>query len=278
MRASYGNLVPFPVSNMTAPSQPTKRPITAIIMAAGQGKRMGSGDLPKVVYPIGDRPMVCWVVEEARKAGADRVIVIVGFKKEQVIKALDGLNCEFAEQKELLGTGHAVAQAAPLYVGHRPSDVFVLAGDGPLIRAQTLTKLLQIHRQEAAASTLATAVLDNPSGYGRVIRNAETQKFDRIVEQKDATPEELACKEVNPSYYCFRSDLLFEMLPLLKNSNAQAEYYLTDVPGLLKTKGYTVSLVDAVPAEDVLSINNLDHLAEVDKIFRSRSAATPGKK
>jgi bifunctional UDP-N-acetylglucosamine pyrophosphorylase / glucosamine-1-phosphate N-acetyltransferase len=262
---------------MTAPNQPAKRPITAIIMAAGQGKRMGSGDLPKVVYPIADRPMVCWVVEEARKAGADRVIVIVGFKKEQVIKALEGMNCEFAEQKELLGTGHAVAQAAELYKGQRPSDVFVLAGDGPLIRAQTLTKLLQVHRQEAAASTLATAVLDNPSGYGRVIRNADN-KFDRIVEQKDAKPEELACKEVNPSYYCFRSDLLFEMLPLVKNANAQAEYYLTDVPGLLKTKGYTVSLVDAVPAEDVLSINNLEHLAEVDKIFRSRSAANAGKK
>jgi bifunctional UDP-N-acetylglucosamine pyrophosphorylase / glucosamine-1-phosphate N-acetyltransferase len=277
MRASYGNLVPHPVSNMTATSQSAKRPVTAIIMAAGQGKRMGSGDLPKVVYPVADRPMVCWVVQEARKAGADRVIVIVGYKKEQVIKALDGMNCEFAEQKELLGTGHAVAQAADLYKNHPASDAFVLAGDGPLIRAQTLLKLLEVHRKEGAAATLATAILDNPTGYGRVIRNA-SGKFDRIVEQKDAKPQELACKEVNPSYYLFDSALLFEFLPLVKNSNAQAEYYLTDVPGLLKAKGHTVSLVDAVPAEDVLSINNLEHLAEVDKIFRSRTLSNPGKK
>lgn len=262
---------------MATTTQTGKRPVTAIIMAAGRGKRMGSVDQPKVVFPVGDRPMVCWVVEEARKAGADRVIVIVGFQKEKVIDAVKGLNCEFAEQTELLGTGHAVFMAKSLYDGHPASDVFVLAGDGPLIRAQTLTKLLEVHRAEGASATLATAVLDDPSGYGRVIRGANG-KFDRIVEQKDAKPEELACKEVNPSYYCFKSDLLFEMLPLVKNSNAQAEYYLTDVPGLLKTKGHTVSLVDAVPAEDVLSINNLEHLAEVDRIFRSRNAPKQGKK
>jgi bifunctional UDP-N-acetylglucosamine pyrophosphorylase/glucosamine-1-phosphate N-acetyltransferase len=257
---------------MTTQTQPGKRPVTAIIMAAGRGKRMGAGDLPKVIYPIADRPMVCWVVEACRKAGADRVVVVVGFGKEKVIAAVEGLNCEFAEQTELLGTGHAVFSAKDLFAGRPASDVFVLAGDGPLIRPQTLTKLLEVHRAANASATLATAILDDPTGYGRVIRDS-AGGFDRIVEQKDASPAELASKEVNPSYYLFDSAKLFEMLPLLKNTNAQGEYYLTDVPALLKSKGHTVALVDAVPPQDVLSINNLEQLAEVDAIFRSRAKA-----
>jgi bifunctional UDP-N-acetylglucosamine pyrophosphorylase / glucosamine-1-phosphate N-acetyltransferase len=241
----------------------------AIIMAAGKGTRMG-GERPKVVYETADRPMVWWVVEACRQAGVSRCIVVIGYEGQQVKTALAGRSdVEFVEQKEQLGTGHAAKMAEPLFTPGKPVDVFVLAGDGPLIRAETLRKLLDIHRTKRAAATLATALLDNPTGYGRVIR-ARDGSFDQIVEQKDASPDQLAVKEVNPSYYCFRSEELFASLAKVKNTNKQKEYYLTDVPGLLKAEGKTVAVVDAVPPEDVLSINTPEQLAEVDRILRAR--------
>jgi bifunctional UDP-N-acetylglucosamine pyrophosphorylase/glucosamine-1-phosphate N-acetyltransferase len=249
----------------------------AIIMAAGKGTRMG-GDKPKVVYETADRPMVWWVVEACKQAGVSRCIVVIGYEGQQVKDALAGRgDVEFVEQKEQLGTGHAAKMAEPLFTPSRPVDVFVLAGDGPLIRAETLRKLLDIHRTKRAAATLATALLDNPTGYGRVIR-ARDGSFDQIVEQKDASPEQLAVKEVNPSYYCFRSDELFASLAKVKNTNKQKEYYLTDVPGLLKAEGKTVAVVDAVPPEDVLSINTPEQLAEVDRILRTRLGKAPEAK
>ncbi len=251
----------------------------AIILAAGLGKRMG-GDQPKVVFPIGGEPMVRWVVRACEEAGVSRVIVVVGHKGEQVRAALSGFkSVVFVEQHERLGTGHATQQASSHFDAAKPVDVFVLAGDGPLIRAATLRKLLEVHRATDAAATLATALLDDPTGYGRVIRDA-AHGFEAIVEQKDATPAQLAVREVNPSYYCFRSDALFEALSMVRNDNKQGEYYLTDAPGILKQRGRTVSVVDAVPAQDVLSINTLEQLAAVDRVFRRRriepsSAPTP---
>jgi bifunctional UDP-N-acetylglucosamine pyrophosphorylase / glucosamine-1-phosphate N-acetyltransferase len=147
--------------------------------------------------------------------------------------------------------------------------VFVLAGDGPLIRPQTLRRLLCVHRETRAAATLASAVIPDPAGYGRIIRAADGS-LEAIVEQKDATPPQLVVREVNPSYYCFRSDLLFAALPKLSNENKSGEYYLTDVPTMLKRQGHRVTVVDAVPPEDVLSINTPEQLAEVDQILRER--------
>ncbi|MCE9589561.1 MAG: NTP transferase domain-containing protein [Planctomycetes bacterium] len=243
----------------------------AIILAAGKGTRMG-GDRPKVVYEVFGRPMVCWVVDACRAAGVTRSIVVIGYKGEEVRAALAGYNdVVFVEQKEQLGTGHAARMAEPMFNAKSPMDVFVLAGDGPLIRAATLTNLLDVHRKTGAAATLATAVLDDPSGYGRVLRAADGG-FGEIIEQKDATPEQLKVREVNPSYYCFRSDLLFASLGRVKNTNRQGEYYLTDVPAMLKGGGKVVSVVDAVPPQDVLSINTPEQLAEVDRVLRSRQA------
>jgi bifunctional N-acetylglucosamine-1-phosphate-uridyltransferase/glucosamine-1-phosphate-acetyltransferase GlmU-like protein len=129
-----------------------------------------------------------------------------------------------------------------------------------------------VHRARKAGATLATAVLDNPSGYGRVVREADGS-FKTIVEQKDASPEQLKIREVNPSYYCFRSDLLFAALAQVKNTNKQGEYYLTDVPELLKRQGHATAVVEAVPPEDVLSINTPEQLAEVDRILRRRGGS-----
>jgi bifunctional UDP-N-acetylglucosamine pyrophosphorylase/glucosamine-1-phosphate N-acetyltransferase len=226
--------------------------------------------LPKVVYEVAGEPMVRWVVRACREAGVKRCIVVVGYKGELVRAALaDEPACVFVEQREQLGTGHATQMAAPLFDSADPADTFVLAGDGPLIQAKTLLRVLDMHRQNRAAATLATAVLDHPTGYGRIIRHSDGT-FAAIVEQKDATPQQLAIHEVNPSYYCFRSDKLFAALAQVRNHNAQGEYYVTDVPGLLKRDGETVNVVEAVPPQDVLSINTPQQLAQVDAILRAR--------
>lgn len=243
----------------------------AIILAAGKGTRMG-GDLAKVLHPVAGRPMLHWVIEACWEAGVSRCVVVVGYQADAVRAAVGGCaEVAFVEQREQLGTGHAARMAEPLFNPAKPVDVFVLAGDGPLIRPATLRQLLETHRKAGASATLATAVLDDPSGYGRVVRHADGG-FGSIVEQKDATPEQLRIKEVNPSYYCFRSDDLFASLGKVKNNNKQNEYYLTDAPSLLQARGKRVAVVEAVPAEDVLSINTPEQLAEVDRIFRSRRA------
>jgi bifunctional UDP-N-acetylglucosamine pyrophosphorylase/glucosamine-1-phosphate N-acetyltransferase len=255
-------------------SQSTRPAPQAIILAAGKGKRMGS-DLPKVLHHVAGKPMVQWVVEACRQAGVTRCIVVIGHGGDLVKAALAGQHdCVFVEQTQLLGTGHAAQTAQPLFVNVPDTDVFVLAGDGPLIRAGTLTALLNGHRKTGAKATLATSVVADPSGYGRVIRAADGT-FGKIVEQKDASPAELLVREINPSYYCFSSVALFDTLKAVRPNNAQGEYYLTDVPGLLKSQGQTVTLIDAVPPEDVLSINTPQQLAEVDTILRSRLGIAP---
>lgn len=243
--------------------------VDAILLAAGKGTRMGS-DLPKVVHEVAGRPMIQWVVEACREAGVERVVLVVGYQAERVREAVSGFEgIEFVTQSEQLGTGHATQMAAPLYKNEPQRDVFVLAGDGPLIRASTLKTLLDRHRSADASASLATAVIDDPTGYGRIERDADGQ-FLRIVEQKDASEEQLAIREVNPSYYCFRSDRLFDALSRVRNDNKQGEFYVTDVPGLLLEDGDTVEVIDAVPAEDILSINTPEQLAEVDRVLRAR--------
>ena len=261
-------------SSSAKPPRTIDRPTAAIIMAAGQGTRMG-GDKPKVVHEVAGKPMIWWVVDVCRQVGVETCVVVIGYKGEQVKAALGDLagTCDFVDQPQQLGTGHAAMMAQPVFAGKPVTDVFVLAGDGPLIRPRTLARLLEVHRRSRAAATLATALLDDPTGYGRVLREPDGA-FKAIVEQKDATPEQLAICEVNPSYYCFRSDLLFEGLSRLSNDNAQGEYYLTDVPGLLKADGHTVKVVDAVPTEDVHSINTPQQLALVDRILSQRLAGS----
>ena len=147
--------------------------------------------------------------------------------------------------------------------------MFVLAGDGPLVRARTLGRLLEVHRRSKAAATLATAILDEPEGYGRVVRESDGS-FTAIVEHVDATDEQLKINEINPSYYCFRSDLLFQALKQVGSDNEKGEFYLTDVPGLLKQQGHVVTVIEAVPPQDVLSINTPQQLARVDELMAER--------
>lgn len=253
----------------------------AIILAAGMGKRMRS-DLPKVLHPIGGRAMVCAVIDACRDAGCGRVVLVVGHRQELVRETIareygadaSAHGIEFAEQPEQLGTGHAVRCAEGLFAKEKAaggSDVFVLAGDGPLIRAKTLRALLERHRSTGASAALATSVIDDPTGYGRIVRDG-AGKFVAIVEHKECSPAQLAIKEVNPSYYCFDTKALFETLADVPRQPSNGEYYITDVPGLLLKRGRGVEVIAAVPAEDVLSINTPEQLGEVDAIFRAREA------
>ncbi len=255
-------------------ADPPPRPLAAIILAAGKGTRMNS-DLPKVVHEVAGRPMVCWVVDAVREVSADPIVLVVGHGADTVRDAFaddESADLRYAVQQEQLGTGHATRCAAEALEGF-DGDVFVLAGDGPLIRPQTLRAMHERHRHSRAAATLATAVLDDPSGYGRVVRDSGG-RFDRIVEQKNAGDDELAIREIYPSYACFDAALLLGALRDLTPDEVTGEYYVTDVPAMLKSAGYRVEIVDAVPPEDVLSINTPQQLAEVDSILTTRLETT----
>ncbi len=248
----------------------------AVILAAGKGTRMKS-DLPKVVHEVAGRPMVAWVVEACRQAGFASVILVVGHKQEVVRAVFEGDgDVGFAVQSEQLGTGHAVMCAADL-LSKVDGEAVVLAGDGPLLRASTLKRVLDKHRASKAAATIATSVVDDATGYGRIIRDA-SGRFAAIVEDKDATDEQRKVREINPSIYCFDARKLVERLPKLSNDNAKGEYYLTDIPGMLRDEGEVVEVVDAMPPEDILSINTPEQLAEVDSILRDRLGKSEGVK
>lgn len=236
-------------------------------------------DLPKVLHEIGGRPMLCAVVDACREAGCSRIVLVVGYKQELVREAMAAqgsgwsAGLEYAVQDQQLGTGHAVRCAEELFrqetSGAARRPVFVLAGDGPLIRGTTLRELLSRHVSTGAASTLATSVIDDPTGYGRIVRDAEGT-FTGIVEHKQCTPAQLAIREVNPSYYCFDTRELFTTLARVTRNPASGEYYITDVPAMLLSEGKRVEVIAAVPPQDVLSINTLEQLAEVDAIYRAR--------
>lgn len=247
----------------------------AVILAAGKGTRMKS-DLPKVAHPVGGAPMVRWVVEACCEVGCSRVVLVVGHRRADVEAIFEGSSSqecriEFAEQNPQLGTAHAVQCAQPLLEEFR-GDLLILCGDGPLIRTETLEKLIDRHRSTGADMTMATAVLEDPTGYGRIVRDSGGA-FRGIVEQKNASPEQLLIREVNPSYYCVRAPALFEALPRIERNEISGEHYLTDLPALLLEEGGIVEVIDAVPAEDALSINTPEQLARADAVLRERLAA-----
>ncbi|MBP2628342.1 MAG: Bifunctional protein glmU [Firmicutes bacterium] len=242
--------------------------LLAVILAAGKGTRMKSA-LPKVLHSIGGKPMVEHVLNAAQTAGAKRKVVVVGFGAESVETTL-GTQAEYVIQAEQLGTGHAVMQAGDLLQGF-DGTVMVLCGDTPLLRGQTLTKLVAEHQALQASATVLTACMTDPTGYGRVIRDDNGQIL-KIVEQKDATSSELAVNEVNTGIYCFDRAALFDALRSINCNNMQGEYYLTDVIDILvksqgKAKVYAVQVDDV---EETLGINSRMHLAEAEKILRRR--------
>ncbi|CAN5660906.1 N/A [soil metagenome] len=242
--------------------------LSAIILAAGKSTRMKSRR-PKVLHEVCGRPMLEYVLRACYDAGCEKLFVVVGHGKDEVIGAFDGDDrITWIEQTEQLGTGHA-AKMCEKQIREAAGDIFILAGDGPLIRGEVLQTLHNAHRQERAAASMATAILDDPTGYGRVIRDKKGD-FVEIIEQLDASPAQREIREVFPSYYCIKSEDLLLALSKLKNENKKGEFYLTDIYGILAKAGKKVVAVQAVSAEDVIGINTRQHLAEVDAIMQDR--------
>jgi bifunctional UDP-N-acetylglucosamine pyrophosphorylase/glucosamine-1-phosphate N-acetyltransferase len=241
---------------------------TAIILAAGKSTRMKSAQ-PKPLHEICGRPMLEYVLRACFEAGCSKVIVVVGHGKDEIVARFDGdSRIQWVEQTEQLGTGHAARMCVGELEGHK-SDVFILTGDGPLIRGEVLRTLLHAHREEKAAASMATAVLDDPTGYGRIVRD-DNGDFVEIVEQGDATPQQREIREVFPSYYCVRSEDLIFALPKLTSQNSKREYYLTDIYKILREAGKKVLAVQAVTQEDSLAVNDRIQQAEVDAIMQDR--------
>jgi bifunctional UDP-N-acetylglucosamine pyrophosphorylase/glucosamine-1-phosphate N-acetyltransferase len=250
-------------------------PLDVLILAAGLGTRMRS-NLAKVLHQLDGRPLINHVCRTATALAPRKIYVVIGHQGEEVKKAvLEELNdehAEFAWQNEQLGTGHAV-NSARSFLENEDSTLLVLSGDVPMIRAETLAALIQkhhTHRGKGAVATILTVNLENPAGYGRIVRDTEGL-FDKIVEQKDATDEEKAVKEINSGIYCFNTKKLYEALTRVKNNNAQGEYYLTDVPALLRLEGEDITIYRHNDAHEIEGINNRVQLADMERTLCRRT-------
>ncbi|MGB0717086.1 MAG: bifunctional UDP-N-acetylglucosamine diphosphorylase/glucosamine-1-phosphate N-acetyltransferase GlmU [Phycisphaerae bacterium] len=239
----------------------------AIILAAGKSTRMQS-ELPKVLHPICGRPMLGFVLSACRLAGVDRLVVVVGHGREQVQEAFSAeRDITWVEQTEQLGTGHAVQVCREALSGFRGS-VVVVAGDMPLIQRETVAQLLHIRHESSAAMTMATTRLDDPTGYGRILRDGEG-RLAGIIEHRDCDDEQLGIQEVNPSYYCFDSERLFSSLDAL-SPGSSGEIYLTDIVEYFRSQGQPVSAEIEVAAEDAMGINTRLALARVARVMQDR--------
>jgi UDP-N-acetylglucosamine diphosphorylase/glucosamine-1-phosphate N-acetyltransferase len=226
--------------------------IWTIILAAGRGKRMQS-DLAKVLHPVCGVPMLTHPVAAARSAGSGKIVVVIGHQAERIRDCFRQDDLVFVEQREQLGTGHAVLQAREVFQGYE-GTIVILCGDVPLIRPETLRALCQCHRAEGAAVTVLTTIPAEPTGYGRVIK-ATGGGVLRIVEDKDATAEEKRTREINTGIYCVENPFLFEAVADLGNRNAQGEYYLTDIVEIANQKGLRVASSLADDPLEVMGIN-----------------------
>ncbi len=239
---------------------------SAIVMAAGKGVRMKS-ELPKVLVPVCGRPMIDYVLDALSAAGVTRTIVVVGYRADDVRQALRGRpNLEFALQAEQRGTGHAVMCARDQLHG-QDGAVLVVAGDSPMMQPDSLRSLLDEFQRSRPACLLGTGTKEEPRGLGRVVRDAQGQ-FVGIVEEKDATPEQKQIREVNLSCYVFNTADLLDALEKIRPDNAQGEYYVTDVPGVLLAAGRDVRALNVLKPCEALSINNQDELAVVEAAMR----------
>ena len=243
--------------------------LSAVVLAAGQGTRMKS-KLPKVLHKVCGVPMVNQVIRIIKNAGCTRCIAVTGFKEELVRKSL-GDSVSFVHQTEQLGTGHAVMQAMPLLESDEDGYVLVICGDTPLLRAETIRHLIDVCIHNRASATVLTARLDNPFGYGRVIRDKDGH-MQRIVEQKDGTESELAVNEINTGTYCFHVADLVDALHKIDNHNAQQEYYLTDVFGIMIRENKQVIPVVAEDADETMGVNSRRQLATANKVLYLRKA------
>lgn len=240
--------------------------VFAVILAAGQGTRMKS-KLYKVLHPVCGKPMVQHVVDHIQTLDVNRIVTVVGHGAEKVQQQL-GDKSEYVLQAEQLGTAHAVQQAEAI-LGNEEGTTLVVCGDTPLIRPETMQALFEHHQATNAKATILTAIAENPTGYGRILRGNNGQ-VEQIVEQKDASAEQQLVREINTGTYCFDNKLLFETLKLVKNDNAQGEYYLPDVIEILQKQGDIVEAYVTDDFEETLGVNDRVALSQAETLMRTR--------
>ncbi|MDF3820810.1 NTP transferase domain-containing protein [Leptospira sp. 96542] len=233
--------------------------VTAVILAAGKGTRMKS-ELPKVAVVLNESPLLIHVLNRISAAGISRKVIVVGYRKDVVTDIAGNVpGVEFVEQKEQLGTGHAVLSAEEIlkpYTGY----TLVACGDAPLISKDSFSELIQVHKNNQYSATVLSAKMENPTGYGRIIRSADDGSLLRIVEEKDASPDEKIVNEVNTGTYCFNTLDLFQALSQIGNDNAQKEYYLTDVIKIFRSQGKKTGALTLKNALESHGINSPDDL------------------
>lgn len=246
-------------------------PLAVVILAAGQGKRMGNPDRAKVLAPLLERPLLGYVLEQAEALSPSTIVVIIGHQRqavsEFVTQAAPHAFCAVQEQQ--LGTGHAVMQTAP-FLSDDTADILILSGDVPLLRSTTLEQFAQHHRSSGAVASVLTARVPDPTGYGRIVRSNDGSLV-RIVEHKDASQEVRQIDEINSGIYLVRRDALFSALEHVGNANIQGEYYLTDIIGILNGNGERVSAWLAPSWEELHGINTVADLDRAAELMQGRS-------
>lgn len=238
---------------------------TAVILAAGEGTRMKS-DTPKVLHKVCGLPVLTHIIEATRRAGAEKIVVVVGKDAEEIKEAYAKDDIEFVVQKERKGTGHALMQAESAAQGS--SHFVVLYGDMPMVTAESIKGMARFHREQKAAATVMTAKVSDPTGYGRIIR--EGNKVLDIREHKDATPKERAINEINAGFYCFDTSLVFSALSKVENKNRQGEYYLTDVVKILNLESKKVVAFELKDPGELHGINDRRQLAQVQNLMQKK--------
>lgn len=244
------------------------RNLSVVIMAAGKGTRMKS-ELPKVLHKVAGKSMLDHVIDSVSRLSPDKIIVIVGHEAQKVIDSHDErVEIIWVEQKEQLGTGHAIMQVIPTLENYH-GDILVLSGDVPLLTEKTMSEIISVQNQENTKATVLTTLIDNPYGYGRIIKNIDGN-ITKIVEEKDSSPEEKTVKEINSGTYCFDWQNLKKYLGELSPKNAQGEYYLTDIIELFVKNNLSVKSYITPHIEEVLGVNDRATLAQVGKIIREK--------
>lgn len=249
----------------------TERRLTAVILAAGKGTRMRS-DRPKVLHRVAGRPMLHWVLDAARSAGCAQIVVVIGHGAEEVRSAIAADDVRFVLQREQLGTGHALAQAASRIAG--TATMVVLSGDVPLVQPETLRRLAAASDEGWGA--VAVAELEEPGSLGRVFATPNGRCLERIVEVADATAEEMAIRQVNAGIYALPAPEIFEVLAELTPDNAKGEFYLTDALGVAARSGERVVLVPLEDPVEALGANDRHDLARIERALVARSASAGG--
>tara|TARA_B100001750_G_C15502246_1_gene597992 strand:+ start:377 stop:1120 length:744 start_codon:yes stop_codon:yes gene_type:complete len=235
--------------------------LAVVIMAAGKGTRMES-DLPKVLHKLSNKTLLNHVIDTSLELNPKKIIVIIGHEAQMVKNSVEAKNILFSLQEEQKGTGHAIMQTSQ-HLKDFDGDTLILSGDVPLIKKTTLTSLIDNQRNNQYDACMLTAEIDDPTGYGRVIRN-KNNNLEKVSEHKDCNPEQLLINEINSGIYIFNNKLLFQLLPQLQNNNAQSEYYLPDVLTMIVNSNGNIGLEKSNNFIEIQGVNTVEQLLNIE--------------